>query len=180
MAAVRFCSACGAELPAPPPVTCARCETSHWRNPKPCANAIVIDDGRIALVRRAYRESPWYDTWCAPGGFCEVGEHPADAAVREVLEEAGLEVEIAGYLGTWVDVYADDPSEPDAAVINVAYYTAALTSADAAVPDPLEVSEVRWFPWEELPGELSPPGTLHAVLAAARDGATTPERSRPR
>jgi ADP-ribose pyrophosphatase YjhB (NUDIX family) len=140
----------------------------------------VIREGRVALVRRAYRESPWYDTWCAPGGFCEIGEHPADTAVREVREEAGLEVEIAGYLGTWVDVYADDPDEPDAEVINVAYYTAMPTDGAEGVPDPVEVSEVRWFAWDELPYDLSPPRTLEAVLAAARAGATTPERSRPR
>jgi len=141
----------------------------------------VIHDGRVALVRRAYRESPWYDTWCAPGGFCEVGEHPADTAVREVREEAGLEVEIAGYLGTWVDTYADEPDEPDAEVINVAYYTATLTNGDAmGAPDEVEVSEVRWFAWDGLPSQLSPPRTLEAVLAAARSSATTPERSRPR
>jgi len=140
----------------------------------------VIHDGRVALVRRAHRASPWYGTWCAPGGFCEVGEHPADTAVREVREEAGLEVEVAGYLGTWVDVYADDPDESDAEVINVAYYTAALTNDAAGAPDPVEVSEVRWFAWDELPSELSPPRTLAAVLAAARAAATTPERSRPR
>jgi ADP-ribose pyrophosphatase YjhB (NUDIX family) len=140
----------------------------------------VVHDGRIALVRRAHRGSPWHDTWCAPGGFCEPGEHPADTALREVREEAGLAVEISGYLGTWVDVYADDPDEPDAEVINVAYYTATLRDETAESPDPREVSEIGWFAWDGLPAELSPPGTLEAVLAAAREGATTPERSRPR
>jgi ADP-ribose pyrophosphatase YjhB (NUDIX family) len=139
-----------------------------------------VDDGRIVLVRRAYRESPWFDTWCAPGGFCEVGEHPATTAVREVREEAGLEVEIAGYLGTWVDLYADDPADPDAEVINVAYYTATLASDAPGHPDPAEVSEIGWFAWDELPAELSPPGTLEAALPAASASATTPERSRPR
>lgn len=109
-----------------------------------------------------------------------MGEHPADTAVREVREEAGLDVEIGGYLGTWVDVYADDPDEPDAEVINVAYYTATLGNDAAATPDPREVSEVGWFAWDELPAGLSPPGTLEAVLAAARAAATTRERSRPR
>jgi ADP-ribose pyrophosphatase YjhB (NUDIX family) len=161
-------------------VTCTRCGTSHWRNPKPCANAVVIADGKIVLVKRAYRESPWFGTWCAPGGFCEVGEHPAETAVREAREEAGLDVEITGYLGTWVDVYADDPDDREAEVINVAYYTAALASDEHAGFDPAEVSEVEWFAWDELPTDLSPPGTLESVLAAARTAATTPERSRPR
>jgi hypothetical protein len=31
-----------------------------------------------------------------------------------------------------------------------------------------EISKVDWFGWDELPLKLAPPGTLTAVLAAAR------------
>ena len=51
--------------------------------------------------------------------------------MREVLEETGLDVEVGDYLGTWVDAYADDPDDPDAGVINVAYYTATLVERRA-------------------------------------------------
>jgi ADP-ribose pyrophosphatase YjhB (NUDIX family) len=174
VAPVRFCSTCGAALPSPPPVTCSACGTSHWRNPVPGANAIVVDEGRVLLTRRAH--APWYGMWCSPGGFCEAGEHPVETTVRETREETGLDVEVGDYLGTWVDVYADDAEDPDAEVINVAYYTATLMSGSAPELDPAEVSEIGWFGWDELPDELAPPGTLEAVLAAAR----SPERSRPR
>jgi len=93
-----------------------------------------------------------------------------------VLEETGLHVEVGDYVGTWVDVYSDDPLEPDAGVINVAYYTATLATDDPARVDPAEVSELGWFSFDELPDELAPPGTLDAVLAAVR----SPGRSRPR
>jgi ADP-ribose pyrophosphatase YjhB (NUDIX family) len=96
--------------------------------------------------------------------------------VREVREETGLDVAIEDYLGTWVDVYADDPDDPEAGVINVAYYTASLASDAPGRPDPAEVSELQWFAAGELPSELAPPGTLEAVLAVA----TSPARSRPR
>jgi ADP-ribose pyrophosphatase YjhB (NUDIX family) len=166
VAAVRFCSACGAELPSRPPVTCAACGTSHWLNAWPCANGIVVEGGRVLLARRAH--APWNGLWGSPGGFCELGEHPAETVVREVREETGLAVEVAEYLGTWVDVYADDPNEPDAGIINVAYYAAALVPGERGPVDPAEVSEVGWFGWDELPTDLAPPGTLEAVLAAAR------------
>jgi ADP-ribose pyrophosphatase YjhB (NUDIX family) len=106
--------------------------------------------------------------WGSPGGFCELGEHPADTVVREVREETGHEVVVTGYLDTWVDVYADEPNEPDAGVINVAYYTAAPVASTPGAVDPAEVSEIAWFPYEELPEDLAPPRTLRAVLDAAR------------
>jgi len=166
MAAMRFCSACGSPLSSRPPVRCGSCGTNHWLNPWPCANGIVVEDTRVLLGRRAH--TPWYGLWGSPGGFCELGEHPAQTVVREVREETGLEVEITDYLDTWVDVYADDPSEPDAGVINVAYFTAVLTPGERGSADPAEVSEVAWFTWDELPVDLAPPGTLRAVLDAAR------------
>jgi 8-oxo-dGTP diphosphatase len=176
VAAVRFCSACGAELTSRPPVTCARCGTSHWLNPWPGANAVVVEDGRVLLARRAH--SPWNGRWGSPGGFCELGEHPADTVVREVREETGFDVEVTGYLGTWVHVYTDDPRDLDAGVINVAYYAAVLVPGSERGPvDPAEVSEVAWFGWDELPADLAPPGTLEAVLAVAR---LETQASRPR
>jgi len=172
---VRFCSACGARLPSPPPVTCTTCGTSHWRNPKPCTNAIIVRDDKVLLARRAY--APWKDAWCSPGGFCEVGEHPIETAEREVLEETGLRVAVTGYIGVWVETYADEPGDPDADVINVAYYSAVPLGGDETAFDRREVSELGWFGWDELPLDLAPPGTLEAVLAAARAGTPLPDLS---
>ena len=128
----------------------------------------------MLLCRRAH--APWRGLWCSPGGFCELGEHPAETVVREVREETGLHVEIGDYAGTWVDVYSDDPREPDAEVINVAYYTATLVSDEPARIDPAEVSEIGWLAFDALPDALAPPGTLEAVLAAV----TSQARTRPR
>ncbi len=174
MPEVRFCSACGAQLPSRPPVGCGACGTSHWRNPKPCANAIIVRDDTVLLTRRAH--APWKDGWCAPGGFCEIGEHPIETAEREVLEETGLRVSVTDYIGLWVDTYLDEHAVPDADVINVAYYRAVPLGGDESAFDPREVSELRWFGWDELPSELAPPGTLVAVLAAARSGRALPDR----
>jgi 8-oxo-dGTP diphosphatase len=149
------------------------CGSTHYLNPWPCANAIVVDDNRVLLGRRAHE--PWFGLWGAPGGFCELGEHPAETVVREVREETGYEIEVTGYLGTWVDVYANDPDEPDAGVINVAYYLAELLPGRGSI-DPAEVSEVDWFAWDEMPAALAPPGTLAAVLELARTQGHNPLR----
>jgi 8-oxo-dGTP diphosphatase len=120
----------------------------------------------VLLARRAY--PPWKDGWGSPGGFCERGEHPIETVEREVLEETGLRVRVTGYLGVWVDDYADGPGDEESEVINVAYYRAVPVGGDESAFDPAEVSELRWFAWDKLPAELAPPGTLPAVLAAAR------------
>jgi 8-oxo-dGTP diphosphatase len=135
----------------------------------------VIEDAKVLLVRRA--RPPWAGAWSTPGGFSESGEHPIETVEREVLEETGLRVAVTGYIGVWVDRYADSSNSPGTDFINVAYYTADLLGRPDHSIDEAEVSELRWFGWDELPGELAPPGTLAAVLASARR--TTPVHDRP-
>jgi ADP-ribose pyrophosphatase YjhB (NUDIX family) len=161
----RFCSACGAELPGRPPIRCRRCGVEHWRSPSTCANALLVRETEILLVHRAH--APWLGMWCAPGGFCNEGEHPIAAAEREILEETGLRARVTGYLGIWVCRYADDQEDADADTISVAYYLAQPLAGGAAAFDRAEVSDLRWFPLEGLPDALAPPGILDEIVAAA-------------
>jgi len=64
----------------------------------PAAAAVLFDsDGRILLVRRG--RPPEAGRWSVPGGKCEPGETTAQACVREVSEETGLQVEVVGLAG---------------------------------------------------------------------------------
>ncbi|NMO92557.1 NUDIX domain-containing protein [Actinomycetospora sp. TBRC 11914] len=55
------------------------------------AGAVVRDAaGRLLLVQRGH--DPEAGRWTLPGGRVEAGESPAEAVVREVAEETGLEV----------------------------------------------------------------------------------------
>ncbi|MER6343049.1 NUDIX hydrolase [Streptomyces sp. NPDC001595] len=61
------------------------------------AYAICVRDGQVLLAR-----SPAPDggrEWVLPGGGVEHGEDPYDAVRRELLEETGYRIEVAGLLG---------------------------------------------------------------------------------
>jgi ADP-ribose pyrophosphatase YjhB (NUDIX family) len=68
------------------------------------AYAVVADpDGALLLVRASAR-SDYAGRWFLPGGGVAHGEPPADAVVREVAEETGLEVRVTGPRAVLADV----------------------------------------------------------------------------
>ena len=142
----RFCPRCAAELElGAGRAGCPACGLVAYANSDPTACALVADDeGRLLLVRRAH--DPDRGKWDLPGGFLEEGEHPLDALRRELYEETGLEVEPLDFVGVWMDRYGDADDAP--ATLNL-YWTARVVGGEERPAD--DVSELAWFPREELP-----------------------------
>lgn len=118
--------------------------------PKPnslvvAASAVVTDEqGRILLQRR--RDN---DLWALPGGGMEMEDSLPGAAVREVKEETGLDVEITGLVGTYTDprhviAYTDGEVRRQ---FNVCF-TARITGGELAISD--ESTELRFVDPREL------------------------------
>lgn len=91
------------------------------------AGLVCNENNEILLIKSPRRG------WEYPGGMVEPGETFQDALVREVKEEAGLDVEITGFIGLCKNIEKD--------VVNIDFICKAvggkLTTSD-------ESSEVRW------------------------------------
>jgi len=68
-----------------------KCGFVHWDNPVPVVAVLAPMNGGIVAVQR--KLEPFAGGWCLPCGFVDSHEDPSVAAVREIKEEAGLDVE---------------------------------------------------------------------------------------
>lgn len=134
---------------AQPHLVCrGECATEWYANPKPTANILAerADDGRLLLVRRG--REPYLGCWDIPGGFVEDGEEAEAAALRELLEETGLQVRITGFVGVFGDHYGGDRGEHTCNL----FWRAEVDDPDVAVAAS-DVSEFAWFEVADLPGD---------------------------
>jgi 8-oxo-dGTP diphosphatase len=107
----------------------------------------VLDEaGRLLLGRRAVE--PDLGLWDTLGGFLEEGEDGIAGLQRELREEAGVEIEVGAFVGTFPDRYGDAEDAP--ANLNLVWEASIVGGIPTARDD---VSELRWFVPGEFPSE---------------------------
>lgn len=103
---MKYCGECGTPTTDGPDEfgaqrhRCPSCGWAWYNPPTPVTLVLVTtDDGKVVYTRKKHFEP---GRWSVVSGFIPRGERAEDAAVREVREETGLDVEIVRYMGTHV------------------------------------------------------------------------------
>ena len=127
----------------------------------PIAAAVIVQGGRVLLVRRRVAEGSL--SWQLPAGAVEDGEPPESAAERETEEETGLIVKAARMLG--------QRTHPDTGR-QMSYWACEVVAGLATIGDPEELDAVAWVTLADLEGYV-PQGFFAPVqqylIAALRD-----------
>ena len=108
--------------------------------PEVCVGAVVVDEEDLLLIRRG--RGPAQGEWSIPGGRVEAGELLAEAVVRELLEETGLEGICEDLVG-WAERI-----DPDHHHVILDFRVTLLERRDPTAGD--DAAEAAWVPLSDV------------------------------
>ena len=112
--------------------------------------AVIDENGRILLIKRADNKK-----WAFPGGALEVGETAAGGAVRETLEETGIQCQVTALIGVFDSRFCG--TETAHQLYHFTFLATQLSSeAFGNGSHNHEILDVAWFAEDSLPLEIDP------------------------
>jgi 8-oxo-dGTP diphosphatase len=136
--------------------------------PRIGVGAVVLHEGRVLLVKRG--RPPALGKWSLPGGLVDLGETTSAAARREVAEECGIEVRLAGIAGVVDRVTRDEAGRVRYHYVLIDYLAYAESDTVTAGSD---AADVRWVPADHVHTLDVTEGLVDMIrraLALAREG----------
>lgn len=125
---------------------CRQEGTEYFPKVDPAVIMLITDDQDRALLGRRPAWPPgWYSTLA---GFIEPGESAENCVVREVAEEAGVEVDPAS-----VEFFGSQPW-PFPSSLMLGFFGKATSSADPVV-DGVEQEDAQWFSREQIASQCA-------------------------
>lgn len=123
--------------------------------------AIVIEEGRVLLVRRGH--DPLRGYWSIPGGAVNAGEKLEEAACRELLEETGIRGEPLFLAAVFERMMPDSRGAVEYHYVLIDY-VCRVAGGEAAPGD--DADELGWFALDAARKLKMTPGTLAVVERA--------------
>jgi 8-oxo-dGTP pyrophosphatase MutT (NUDIX family) len=121
--------------------------------------AIIDADGRILLIQRADN-----GLWAMPGGGFEVGETPAEGAVREALEETGVRCRPVALVGVFDSRLCGTASRHH--LYQFVFLCRPEEGIEPAEPSHAnEVRQLAWFAEADLPVDVDPGHAIRIPIA---------------
>ena len=127
------------------------------------ATAVVFDGDSVLLVKRADNGK-----WTPVTGIVDPGEHPSQAAAREVLEETGVDCVVESLAWVSVTERVVYPNGDQAQYLDHTFRCRYLGGVAHVADD--ESSQVGWFNVGELPG-MDPVHEARILTARNHTGA---------
>jgi len=124
-------------------------ETEMFETVRYTADVVCIRDGAVLLIERGW--PPFQNQLALPGGHVDIGETSRVAAARELLEEAGVEVDPDAL--ELVGVYDAPFRDPRGRYVTVAYLARVPAGTAARAGD--DAAAVRWTPLDGLTEDLA-------------------------
>lgn len=114
---------------------------------------VIVCNSRRQILLEKRSDCGW---WGLPGGRIEPGESAIQAALREVKEETGLEVEITQLLGVYSEPAERIVTFPDN-VVHLVDIVVAARIISGELQCSIESEQLQFFDPTALPSEIVPP-----------------------
>ena len=114
-----------------------------YPTPNLSTRTIITNEKNEILFVRESKDN----TYSLPGGWCDLYDSPSGAAKKEVLQEAGLDVEITRLVGVFDRTpFKNDKSLPEYVIVFVGKPIDGIFHEHS-----YETNEVKFFPLDQLP-----------------------------
>ncbi|MDO8521965.1 MAG: NUDIX hydrolase [bacterium] len=107
----------------------------------------VRKDGKVLMGKR--RGGLMSGTWAIPGGKLDMYEELEVCAIREILEETGIEIKNVRFI-----TFTNDIAKDSGMHYLTLFYEADWKAGEPQVLEPDKCEEWRWSRWDSLPQPL--------------------------
>ena len=121
------------------------CNEAGYQTPKVDTRAAVFENGKILMVHEKNGK------WSLPGGWCDVDQSVAENAVKETMEEAGLEVKP----NRLIAVQDRNKHNTPVYAYGVFKIFVMCTLIGGSFVENIETTEIKYFARNEIPDNLA-------------------------